>query len=796
MAKVDESTSESAPVDLRAVHVVFLRRNIDDVFTYETTVQGDLVGKPVVVPLGPSLTVGLVVATTANPSPDDQRKPVRDVLDDFDSIPRRLVELGRWIARYYIAPLPAVFQTILPPKFLPSPTTAWRIDCVPEELEGEVSTGERVTLDRLTRLGNRNKTQWKQAMKEYEERGEVEETLHLSRPKIARRRLNFIERNKHADERGDLTEKETECMDYLHEHGDSFQKNLPESLARSGLLDRLEQKELIRRTEKVHRRDPFPERETEDSPEDFQLTEEQQRVIESVEEDWKEETFSPHLLQGVTGSGKTEVYFRLAEKALERGETVLVLVPEITLAAFMVRRFRQRFSDRLAVMHSGLSSGERLDEWLRIQRGEATVVLGVQSAVFAPLENPGLIVVDEEHDTSYKAGQNPRYHARDVALKRGQLEQIPVILGSATPSLESYANSRKGRYDQLEMKQRPKGGELPSVRIFDLRNEEEIVNDTLLGKTRTVLERGHRAIWFLNRRGYSNFVLCPDCGETIDCEHCNVSLTYHSRARAMRCHYCGYARPVPDRCPECGGDGIDRIGLGTERLEELAVEEFPEAEIIRMDTDTVTRKQARFEKLRQFGDSRPGLLIGTQMVTKGLDFEYVDFVGVVNVDNGLHLPDFRAGEHVFQQLVQVCGRAGRKASGSEVLVQTYNPGHYAIQLGAEQSYERFFKKECSFRKPLKYPPYTRLINIIGKGKSKHEVTEQLNRLHDGLSGSSKVELLGPAPCGIDYVKGKHRWHLMARGQFTQQWRQHLRKLVRQSDTNAQLIVDVDPTAVM
>lgn len=793
------SDSKSLSRDLREVHVVFLRRNIDDVFTYETDREGDLIGRPVVVPLGPSLTVGLVVGVEQNPEPNDQRKSIRDVLENFDSIPQRLVELGRWISRYYVSPLPSVFQSILPPKFLPSPTTAWKLYEVPEELQNlniEHSRDSRITLDELSGLGDRNKTEWKQAMETWENEGKVNETLKLSRAEITRRRLNFIEfANKQWDTEN-CSPKENECLEYLREHGDTFQKDLPESLARTGLLNRLQEKELIQRTQEVHRRDPFPERETEDASDSFQLTDEQQAVIESIERDWECEGFSPHLLHGVTGSGKTEVYFRLAEKALERDESVLVLVPEITLAAFMVRRFRQRFGDDLAVLHSGLSAGERLDEWLRIQRGEATVVLGVQSAVFAPLENPGLIVVDEEHDTSYKAGQTPRYHARDVALKRGQMEKIPVILGSATPSLESYANSRKGRFDRLEMTQRPKAGELPKVRIFDLRNKEKIINETLLNKTRSVLKSGHRAIWFLNRRGYSNFVLCPDCGETVDCENCNVSLTYHRRARAMRCHYCGYTRPVPNRCPQCGGEEIDRIGLGTEKLEELAVEEFPEAKIIRMDSDSVTRKKARFEKLSRFGESKPGLLIGTQMVTKGLDFEHVDFVGVVNVDNGLHLPDFRAGEHVFQQLVQVCGRAGRKASGSEVLVQTYTPGHYAIQLGSEQSYEHFFKKECGFRKPLKYPPYTRLINIIGKGQSKHKVTEELNRLHDGLSGFQKVELLGPAPCGIDYIEGNHRWHLMARGQFSSSWRKTLRRLVRESDKGAQLIVDVDPTAVM
>jgi primosomal protein N' (replication factor Y) len=596
--------------------------------------------------------------------------------------------------------------------------------------------------------------------------------------------------------REQLSKRQRELVEHLMEVGGAYQKDLPDVLSRSKLIKRLEEKSLIVREKKIYRRVPLPGAREDRDRENLTLTDEQETVRDEVRATIEQEKFGVHLVHGVTGSGKTEVYFRLIEAVIDRGETALVLVPEITLASFMVSEFRARFGDRLALLHSGLSKGERHDEWRRIHSGEADVVLGVQSAVFAPLRNLGLIVVDEEHDSSYKAGQSPRYHARDVAVVRGRLAEIPVVLGSATPSLESYANSLRGRYKKHEMKERPLGGELPSVRVIDLKNKPSLLTDSLVETTREVLERGHRAIWFYNRRGVSNFILCEECGHVVQCRQCDVSLTLHDEPRRLRCHYCGYNTAVPETCAECHSEALDSVGLGTQTLANRARELFDSATVIRMDQDTVTKKDSRFEKLNTFGEESPCLLVGTQMVTKGLDYEKVDFVGVVLADTGLQFPDFRSGEKTFQQLVQVCGRAGRKESGASVHVQTYNPGHYAILNGKKGDFEAFASKELQNRKPLKYPPFARLINIIAKAKEERDVSRVLNRLRDNVPADDDVQWLGPSPCGIDYVKGNYRWHLMARGFFSRQWKNELRTVMDEFSSQIRLIVDVDPIDVL
>jgi len=562
-------------------------------------------------------------------------------------------------------------------------------------------------------------------------------------------------------------------------------------LNRTDLLRRLEEEGVLERSRRVFRRTPLEGATGQADPPDLKLTGEQSSVLEAVSPAVREGGFEVHLLHGVTGSGKTEVYFRLIREALERDRSALVLVPEILLASFLVSRFRSRFGDRLAVLHSGLSDGERLDEWRRIQNGEATVVLGVQSAVFAPLEDPGLIVVDEEHDTSYKAGSEPRYHARDVAVMRARQLDVPVVLGSATPSLESRANALRERYRLHRMTRRPRGS-TPPVRLVDLRGEESLLTETLVGSTRAVLERGHKAIWFLNRRGLSNFLVCPDCGTTVECDHCHVSLTLHGRPRRLQCHYCGFSRGVPERCGECGSPGIETVGVGTEALSEQAERLFPGAETIRMDSDTVTRKEARHRKLKRFGAEGPRLMVGTQMVTKGLDFGDVDLVGVVNADTGLGFPDFRAGEHTYQQIVQVCGRAGRDNRRAEVLVQTYNPGHYAILYAKRDDYDGFFRQEARSRRPLRYPPFGRLVNVTATGKDREATSGVLGTLRDRLDPPEDAEWLGPSPCVIDYLEGRHRFHLLARGRFPRAWKQRLQTLCRELEEPVRIDVDVDP----
>ncbi len=790
----------------RVLKVVFLRRNIKVPYDYLYDGNKNPLGYPVVVPLNQQLTVGVVVDCGSPVESDSEGlRPVEKIATSVDPVPADLIKLGKWLANYYLTPLNQVFKAILPPRYLPRPQTAWEVQNgqtvskkLPEELAGPFESEDVVSLKQL-----KQRTGWKQkkVISELEEpvsSGQLHRTVELKKPPTGRRLLNYVKLTEEEGQVESFVEsagrRQKELLGLLREEGDKFQKNLPEPLRRTDLLQRLEEENLIKREKRHKCRLPLTELETDKSAPSFSLTEEQRRVFAEISSTCREDEFAVHLVHGVTGSGKTEVYFQLVQSVLEENRTALVLVPEITLAVFLMQHFRRRFGEQLAVLHSGLSQGERRDEWHRIQQGEARVVLGVQSAVFAPLENLGLIVVDEEHDSSYKAGQAPRYHARDVAIKRAQLVDIPVVLGSATPSIESYSNTLQSRYRKHEMQSRPLGGQLPEVKIADLRNADSLLTQTLVEKTRQALAADHRAIWFLNRRGYSNFLLCTDCGETVGCNQCNVSLTYHSSPRRLRCHYCGYQRGIPGECPECGSDNLQLQGTGTQQLSKLAGELYPEAEIIRMDADTVSRKNKRFELLEKFKRTEGALLLGTQMVTKGLDFEKLDFVGVINVDTGLNFPDFRAGEKTFQQLVQVCGRAGRDKPGAMVLIQTYNPRHYAVQFGARRKYDDFFRQELSQRKPLSYPPFGRMIDFIASGPRKNSVVETLEKLEDSLPGTENIQLQGPVPCGLEKIKNKFRWHILLRGNFSSDWRRKTQQLLTEFKPSGKtrLFTDVDP----
>lgn len=788
------------------VQVVFLRRNIDESFTYlapSESETSDYLGEPVVVPLGSDLTVGVVIEDQLDVDDTGELKPIKTTIDSLSALPEELIEVGKWVSRYYLAPINSVFRSILPPRFIPEPVNAWKLNedftgTAPEDKLLEIiSAKESVTLNTLEDGVESGRKKIRKKIDQFRTDDILTETVKFDPAKVNPKKLNYVELvgDSGGQSKDELTTRQRELIDYVRDEGGSYQRDLPDKLRRTRLLNQLEEKEIIIREKRIYRRVPLPSARDEDELERFELTSEQKTVCDRVKKTLDRGTFDVHLVHGVTGSGKTEVYFRLIEEVLENDRTALVLVPEITLASFMVTEFRKRFGMELALLHSGLSQGERLDEWRRIQEGNARVVLGVQSAVFAPLENLGLIVVDEEHDTSYKSGQSPRYHARDVAVVRGRKANAPVVLGSATPSLESYTNSLQGQYKKHEMKERPLGGELPTVRVMDLKGEDSLLTDSFVQTTRDVLRKGHRAIWFYNRRGMSNFILCEECGEVVECQRCNVSLTLHGDPNRLRCHYCGYASDIPDYCSNCGNDTLDSVGSGTQTLASRARELFDNVEVIRMDQDTVGQKGSRFDKLNRFGETSPCLLVGTQMVTKGLDYENVEFVGVVLADTGLQFPDFRSGEKTFQQLVQVCGRAGRKEAGASVHVQTYNPGHYAILHGKNADYESFATKELKNRKPLKYPPFSRLINVVARARRESDVSRVLNRIRQGLPEKDSVQWLGPSPCGIDYVNDQYRWHLMARGHFDIDWKRKLRELVDENSNEVRLMIDVDPIEI-
>lgn len=468
--------------------------------------------------------------------------------------------------------------------------------------------------------------------------------------------------------------------------------------------------------EKEAYRDPFANQ-TFEKTTALSLNAEQQVAVETILQSVQEQQSQTYLLEGITGSGKTEVYLQVIAEVLNQGKTAIMLVPEISLTPQMVQRFKSRFGEHVAVMHSGLSQGEKYDEWRKIERGEAEVVVGARSAIFAPIENIGVIIIDEEHEASYKQEETPRYHARDLAIWRSEYHHCPVVLGSATPSLESRARAQKNVYQRLRLTQRAnQAATLPTIDVVDMRQEVENGNVSsfsmsLQEKLQERLEKNEQSVLLLNRRGYSSFVMCRDCGYVLPCPNCDISLTLHMDSKTMKCHYCGHEERIPYRCPNCGQDKIRYYGTGTQKVEEELQTLLPDSRILRMDVDTTRRKGAHEKILRTFGEGQADILLGTQMIAKGLDFPNVTLVGVLNADTALNLPDFRSSERTFQLLTQVSGRAGRAEKPGEVIIQSFNPEHYAIQLAKAQDYEDFYTKEMYIRHRGNYPPYYFTVQI-------------------------------------------------------------------------------------
>lgn len=515
------------------------------------------------------------------------------------------------------------------------------------------------------------------------------------------------------------------------------------------------------------------------------LTEEQQYVYERIIRQLDIREQGAYLLHGVTGSGKTEIYLQTIQRCIEQNRQAIVLVPEISLTPQMVERFKGRFGDQVAVMHSRLSGGERYDEWRKIREGRVKVAIGARSAVFAPFRELGLIIMDEEHETSYKQEETPKYHARDVAVRRAHQHGAVVILGSATPSLESYYAARSQSNDEfapllLEMQTRALGNSLPEVHIMDMREELHAGNRSMFSRAlhngiAERLERKEQTVLLLNRRGHSTFVMCRSCGYVAGCPHCDISLTYHQRSNNLRCHYCGYSEPVPQVCPECGSEHIRYFGTGTQRVEEELAKLFPGIRVVRMDVDTTTEKNAHEKLLKQFRDKKADVLLGTQMVAKGLDFPDVTLVGVITADSALNLPDFRAAEKTFQLLTQVAGRAGRHQLPGEVFVQTYTPEHYSVIHASRHDYTSFVREELKHRRNLHYPPYCRLILVTFS----HEQLPVLVRLAENYSAtlqgrarqmgwlgnmdrltSDVLDILGPVASPISRIKNRYRFQCM------------------------------------
>ncbi|MGH8046087.1 MAG: replication restart helicase PriA [Chthoniobacterales bacterium] len=540
---------------------------------------------------------------------------------------------------------------------------------------------------------------------------------------------------------------------------------------------------------------------------DLVLNEEQRVALEAVFEAIENPAGSkPILLHGVTGSGKTEVYLQGMRRALEAGKTALVLVPEISLTPQTVERFKSRFADiqsLVAVLHSHLSEGERHDEWHKIHSGGARIVIGARSAVFAPLENLGLIVVDEEHENSYKQEEAPRYHARDIAVYRGALEKCAVVLGSATPSLESYYNAKTGKYRLVEMLLRIDDRGMPLIRVVDLRlqnrqkGQQQVLSALLCAAIERRLAEGQQTILFLNRRGYSSALLCQACGHVEHCPHCSVALTYHRDDERIRCHLCGHAEAAPRKCPACKDPGIRHAGFGTQKVEESVRKVFPTAKIARMDADSMSRKGSYRETLDRFQARKIDILVGTQMIAKGLHFPNVTLVGIVNADVGLHMADFRAGERTFQLLTQVAGRAGRGEAAGEVLVQTFTPAHPAIQHARHHDFAGFWEHESEFRRAFGHPPYLRfvLITVRGDHAERAEFTAQTlaRRLREVLDADVTIGEASPAP--LSRVKGEYRYHLPLKGPSALRMSRGVRAVLAKLSMPREIRVGVDVDAL-
>ena len=523
-----------------------------------------------------------------------------------------------------------------------------------------------------------------------------------------------------------------------------------------------------------------------------ELTLEQQKDVDSVN------LFSNdvYLLHGVTGSGKTEVYIKLIEKVLNLGKTAIMLVPEISLTPQMVSRFEQVFGNKIAALHSALSDGEKYDEWRRIVRGEVSIVIGARSAVFAPLTNIGIIIIDEEHSDSYKQDNNPRYNAKDIAIERARNYNCPVLMGSATPSLDTYARAIKNVYKLLNLPNRVNGKDLPHIDIVDMNEEMKYsrghFSKRLLDEIKKTVKNKEQVILLLNRRGYSSFVSCKNCSYTMKCPNCDISLTYHKSSNMLRCHYCGYGTNLLHTCPSCGENSISTLGVGTEKIEEELNSLIEDAKILRMDVDTTSKKGMHKKMITAFKNHEYDILLGTQIVAKGLDFPLVTLVGVINADTSLNIPDFRSSENTFDLLCQTSGRSGRSKNQGKVIIQTFNKDHYAIKYSKEHDYIGFFKKEMDIRRKLKYPPYYFLCYLKISGKDDNYILNEANKIKRSLERNlSSTIILGPSPATVFKINNIYRYGIIMKYKNSKDLYDVLTRIMNHYQSNNKVVIDID-----
>jgi len=750
-------------------------------------------------------------------------RPIKRSLDPHPLFPQELIPLFRWTADYYQFPLGEVIKTALPGGLTPKSSKV--VVLLPKgrkHLDRLKAASDNEDISRLLRVGRLSPTLSKKIMRsplkgvlnEWEKEGLIEIRPEVSHDRVGSKTevcfcLAAASISDVADPPYSRPEKRTlELMEELQEEYKRkwiTKRDLRRrySGASKG-LKLLMERSVIREERREVYRDPFGEQ-APFFPTPENLTKEQIEVLEAIYPTIDANLFKSFLLHGITGSGKTEVYLRAAARVLAQGRSVLLLVPEIALASQLEGHFISRFGATVALLHSGLSAPERYDQWQRTLKGEAKIVIGARSAIFAPMRNLGLIIVDEEHDGAYKQDNALRYNGRDLAVVRGKQQGAVVILGSATPSINSYHNTVLGKYHLLEMKHRVAASRLPDIEVIDLKaiptttGFAPIFSPQLTQALRRNLQEGNQSLVFLNRRGYANLILCRHCGEAVTCRNCSITMTPHRHHNELICHYCGFRLPVPKVCPTCGAKEIAPQGFGTERIALELQNLFPTARISRLDQDTGGKRSDMLKILKDVYQQKVDILVGTQMIAKGHHFPHVTLVGVVWADAGLGIPDYRAGERTFQLLTQVFGRAGRGAKSGRVLVQTHTPEHYAILTSQEHDYPAMYRRELELRKRLAYPPFSRLINILLEGKSEDRVgraalflAKRAKRLGEG-----RVKILGPAPAPISRLRGLFRWQILIKSPDSQTGRNicsRLREIeVPGVPKNAvNLTVDVDP----
>ena len=569
--------------------------------------------------------------------------------------------------------------------------------------------------------------------------------------------------------------------------------------ASSATVKTLVDKGYLKQSEKQIERNPFQEKDIQKTNE-LKLNIEQQDAYCSIDKPGE------YLLHGITGSGKTEIYLQLIKRELEKGKTAIVLVPEISLTPQTIDRFTSRFGkEKIAVLHSKLSNGERFDQWNKIKEGKAQIVIGARSAIFAPIENLGIIIIDEEHDSSYQSESTPQYDALEIARKIADEENIKLVLGSATPDTRTYKNALEGKIALIELTKRANNARLPEVEIVDLRDElangnHNMISTKLKNEIQKNIESKNQTILFLNRRGFSNFIMCKTCGNVIKCKRCDISMTYHKDENKLKCHYCGLEEQVPNKCPNCGSKELKYSGSGTQKLEEEVHKLFPDASTIRMDIDTVTKKHSHEDILTKFKEDKIDILIGTQMIVKGHDFPKVTLVGVISADNALNIGDYRASEITFQVLTQVAGRAGRGEQNGKVIIQTYNPDHYAIECAKEQDFKKFYQIESKIRKTLKYPPFCDIIVLDFSSLNKHEIKRDTKKLHQYLKNRIINEKFGvllysPLPCPVEKINDRYRWRIIIKCIYDEKMNKLLKETLEEFykfKTNTRLSIKQNP----